>query len=375
MQLSAIEIVPVRTAAELTRFIRLPARLFASDPCFVPPLEMERRDALSPGKNPYFEHAEAQLFLAVRDGIDVGRISAQIDRLVQEADLGHFGLIVGENDPAIFAALLRAAESWLRERGKTRVHGPFNLSINEETGLLIDGFDTPPMIFMSHDPPYAGAQIEAQGYAKVKDVIAYLYDMQHEFPAAARKLVDRHKPVGMTVRPIDMKRYDAEFDLVIDIFNDAWSKNWGFVPFTEAELKHMGKGLKPLIDTRLTAIIEMNGEPIGFGIMLPNLNEAIRDFKGKLLPFNWIKLLLRLKRGTQTARVPLMGVRRSFSGGLATGLVPFLIMESMRKGAMEKGIRQIELSWILENNRPMRRIIESLGSVAYKTYRVYEKSL
>jgi hypothetical protein len=373
--LSELRIVPVGTPAELKRFIRLPARLAAGDPNFITALEMERLDALSPGKNPYFEHAKVQFFLAVRDGRDVGRISAQIDELVKERDLGQFGMIAAEDDPAVFAALFAAAEGWLRERGRSRVQGPFNLTINEETGLLIEGFNTPPMIFMSHDAPYAAAQIERLGYAKAKDLIAYLFDMAKGMPPQVQKMMARLQSAGMTVRPIDMSNFNREFDLVMEIFNDAWSQNWGFVPFTDAELKHMGKGLKPLIDKRFTAIVEYNGQAIGFGILLPNLNEAIRDFGGRLLPFNWIKLLLRLKRGTRTGRVPLMGVRRSFNGGLAAGMVPFMIIDSMHKGAIEKKMQQIELSWILEDNRAMRRIIEALGSVAYKTYRVYEKSL
>jgi hypothetical protein len=373
--MSTLEIIKVSNKAELDRFIKLPAALLGGDPHFVPPLVLERRDALSPKKNPYFEHAEVQLFLAVRGGRDVGRISAQIDRLVKDPEIGHFGMIVAEDDPEIFGALFAAAEDWLRQRGKRVIHGPFNLSINEETGLLIDGFDTPPMIFMSHDPRYAAARIEQQGYAKTKDLIAYLYDITHDLPAAARKLIDKRKPAAMTVRNLDMKRYDAEFDTVISIFNDAWSENWGFVPFTEAEFKHMAKGLKPLIDPTWVAIVEMNGEAVGFGITLPNLNEAIRDFKGKLLPFNWIKLLTRLKKGTATGRVPLMGVRRSFSAGVLGALVPFLIIDSMRKGTIPRGLKQVELSWILEDNRPMRHIIEALGSVPYKTYRVYEKRL
>jgi hypothetical protein len=371
--MSAVEVIPVRTAAELSRFIRLPARLYAADPYFVPPLETERRDALT-AKNPYFEHAEAQFFLAVRDGHDVGRISAQVDRLVKEPDLGHFGLLACEDGEEVFAALFAAAESWLRTKGRSRVQGPFNLSINEETGLLIDGFDTPPAIFMPHDPRYAAGQVERQGYSKAKDVIAYLYDLVH-FPTAARKLIERHRPRGMTVRHLDFKRYDAEFDTIRGLFNDAWCENWGFVPFTDAEFKHLAKGLKPFLDPTLGAIVEVNGQPVGFGILLPNLNEAIRDFKGRLLPFNWLKLVWRLKRTMLTSRVPLMGVSRSYSGGLAAGLVPFLLIDSMRTGARARGFKQVELSWILEDNKPMRRIIESLGAVAYKTYRVYEKQL
>ncbi len=372
--MSTVEIVPVRSKAELQRFIRVPARLYADDPQFVPPLEMERSDAFTRGKNPYFEHAEAQFFLAVRNGRDVGRISAQVDSLVKEPDVGHFGLLAAADDVAVFTALVAAAEQWLRGKGKCRVLGPFNLSINEETGLLVDGFDTPPVVFMPHDPRYAAAHIEAQGYGKAKDVIAYMYDFR-ELPTSVRRVIQRHKPGGMRVRHLDFSRYDAEFDTIRAVFNDAWSENWGFVPFTEAEFKHLAKGLKPFLDPKLGAIVEVDGEPVGFGILLPNLNEAIRDFEGRLLPFNWLKLILRLKRGLNTSRVPLMGIRRSYTGGLAGGLVPFLIIDSMRTRALERGFKQVELSWILEDNLPMRRIIEAMGATAYKTYRVYEKQL
>lgn len=373
--MSNIEIIPVVTPAELDRFIVLPSRLYAGDPAFVAPLVMERREALSPAKNPYFQHAETQFWLARRGGRDIGRISAQIDRLVTDPDVGHFGMIVAEDDAEVFAALFATAESWLRARGKRRVMGPFNLSINEETGLLVDGFDTPPVMLMGHDPRYAGSRIEALGYAKAKDLIAYLYDIDHELPAAARRKIDSRKATALTVRRLDKARYLEEFDTVTSIFNDAWSQNWGFIAFTEAEIAHMAKSLKMLIDPNCVAIVEMNGEAIGFGIALPNLNELIADFGGRLLPFNWLKLLYRLRRGARTARVPLMGIRRSCSTSFAGGLAPFLVIDALRKGLRAKGVKQVELSWILEDNRPMRHVIEALGANPYKTYRVYEKTL
>ncbi|MDB6000266.1 MAG: hypothetical protein JWP52_1965 [Rhizobacter sp.] len=373
--MSSIEVLAVKTPAELDRFINLPSLLYASDPHYVRQLTLERREALSPKKNPYFQHAETQFWLARRDGRDVGRISAQIDRLVQDPEIGHFGMIVAEDDPAVFAALFSTAEAWLQSRGKRRILGPFNLSINEETGLLVDGFDTPPMMLMGHDARYVGPRIEAQGYAKAKDLIAYLYNIENELPVAARRLIDTRKPAMLTVRNLDTKRYREEFDTVTAIFNDAWSQNWGFVPFTEAEITHMAKSLKMFIDPKCVAIAELNGVAVGFGIALPNLNEMIADFNGSLLPFNWLKLMLRLKRGTRTARVPLMGISRSISGGLVGALAPFLVIDTMRKGLQAKGVKQVELSWILEDNRPMRHIIEALGSSAYKTYRVYEKVL
>lgn len=373
--MSDITILRVQDGALLKRFIRLPARLHAADPHFVPPLEMERLDALRPGKNPYFEHAEAQFFLAVRNGRDVGRISAQVDRLVKEPDLGFFGLLAAEDDPAVVAALFDAAEAWLRERGRTRVRGPFSLSINEQTGLLIDGFDTPPMVMMPHDPRYLAAHVEQMGYAKARDVLAYLQDVVAGFPEDVMRLVRRAENRGIRIRHIDMRRIDEEFGLVMDIFNDAWSENWGFVPFTPAELTHMARQLKPLLDPTWTAVAEYEGKAVGFAILLPNLNEVIRDFGGRLLPFNWLKMLLRLKRGVRTGRVPLMGVRRSFAGGLLGGMVPLAMIHSLQVHAAPKGMRHGELSWILEDNRPMRRMIEALGAKAYKTYRIYEKSL
>ncbi|CAN5418268.1 hypothetical protein BH09PSE6_BH09PSE6_33330 [soil metagenome] len=373
--MSSVDIVAVSTPAELHRFIKLPMDLYAGDPNYIAPLFMEREEALSPKKNPYFAHAETQFWLARRDGRDVGRISAQIDQLVTDKSIGHFGMVVAIDDAEVFKALFDTAEGWLKARGKTHILGPFNLSINEDTGLLIDGFDTPPMLLMGHDPQYAGPQIEARGYVKAKDVIAYLYDIEHPLPAAARRLIDRRRPSALTVRNLDMKRYDAEMETVTSIFNDAWSENWGFVPFTEAEVKQMAKSLKPLIKSKFAAIVEWNGEPVGFGITLPNLNEIIAGFNGKLLPFNWLKLLLGLGK-QRTARTPLMGIRRSFAAGMAGGLAPFLIIDKMRTGLLEAGnVKQVELSWILEDNRPMRHVIEALGAKAYKTYRVYDKTL
>jgi hypothetical protein len=372
--LDGVRIVPVATAAELKRFIRVPAALYVQDPAFVPPLEAERRDALT-RRNPLFEHLEAQYFLAVRGGRDVGRISAQVDRLVADAQLGFFGLIAAENDPQVFAALFRAAEDWLRQRGRRRVQGPFSLSINEETGLLVDGFGMPPMVFMGHDPRYAAGRIEALGYVKAKDLIAYLIDATREFPSKVQRLIRRAQSGGVRIRHIDMARLEEEFRLVMGIFNDAWSQNWGFVPFTARELTHLARELKPLLDPKWTAIAEYEGQAVAFGILLPNLNEVIRDFGGKLFPFNFVKLLLRLRRGTQTARLPLMGVRRSFAGGLMGGMAPLLIIDSLRRESRAKGLVCAELSWILEDNRAMRNMVEAVGAEAYKTYRVYEKAL
>jgi len=376
--LSDIIITPVAGKALLKRFILLPERLHADDPYYIAPLHMEREEGLT-DKNPFFGHAEVQFWLAVRDGRDVGRISAQIDQLaltIRPDAAGQFGMIAAEDDPAIFNALLDTAAAWLRERGKVRMEGPFNLNINEETGLLIDGFDTPPVLMMGHDKPYIAARLEEYGLVKEKDVYAYLYDITVELPKSVRRLLDRELPKDLTVRQLDLKKINAEIRTVTDIFNDAWSGNWGFVPWTETEADYLAKALKPLLNPRLTSLIERNGEPVGFMIGLPNLNEAIRDLKGKMLPFGWAKLLWRLKvSGVKTARVPLMGVRRAAAHDMIGSLMPFLMIDMVRKEALKMGFTHIELSWILEDNLPMRRMNESLGAKAYKTYRIYEKAI
>lgn len=360
------------------RFIALPYRLHQGDPNWVPPLYMERQETLSPKLNPYFEHADVMFFLAWRGDRVVGRISAQIDRAglaIRNDATGHFGLLAAEDDQAVIDALFAAAAGWLRDRGMTRMVGPFNLSINEETGLLVDGWDRPPMLLMGHDRAYLGPRIEAAGLVKAKDVYAYLYDIDRELPKSVRLMIDRPLPVNVRLRMLDMKRYEEDLANITSIFNNAWAGNWGFVPLSESETKQMAKSLKLLINPRLAWIVEVDGKPAAFGVCLPNLNEAIHDLGGKLLPFGLFKLLWRLKvKGVKTARVPLMGVRRDV-GTWLQAIMPFLVVDAMRREAKALGYEWIELSWILEDNVPMRRIIESIGTSRYKTYRLYEKAI
>ena len=375
-----LQVIPVKSPDELKRFIALPARLNAKDPNWVTPLTLERTEALTPKTNPFFAHAEAQLFLATRGGRDVGRISAQIDRLTPQPTPGrldgHFGMIAAEDDAAVFQILFRTAEDWLRARGRTHIVGPFNLSINEEVGLLVDGFDTPPMILMGHDPAYAGKRVEEQGYVKAKDVFAYIADETGDIPEIARRRVKRGLPSGVVLRQLDMSRYDEEVETLTDILNDAWKDNWGFTPTTEAETRQLAKALKAVIDKRLTWFAEIDGEPAGFLVFLPNVNEAIADLNGKLLPFGWAKLLWRLKvKGPKTGRVPLMGVKRKFASTMRGQLLPFQLIDAVAQAARKQGYERYELSWILEDNQAMRRICDAGGAKIYKTYRVYEKVL
>ena len=374
-----IEIVPVTDRAMLRRFIRVPFAVHEHDSAWAPPLLMEREEAFSPKHNPFLRRAEVRFWLARRDGLDVGRITAQIDPLAQRNSnerVGHFGCLSVEDNPEVFAALLNTAEDFLRSRGVTHVQGPFSLSINEETGLLVEGFETPPMLLMGHDPVYAAARLEALGYRKEKDVYAYLLDMETPLSSSARRMLELPLPASVTMRRLNFKDYANEIRRIVDIYNDAWSGNWGFVPLTEPEAEAMAKQMKMLLDKRLVWFAEADGRAVAFIVALPNINEAIRDLDGRLFPFGWAKLLWRLKwRGVRSARVPLFGVRRSLAGTLIGSALPLQLIGSILPANADFGFRWIELSWILEDNLPMRRILERLGARPYKTYRVYGKAL
>lgn len=372
--MSSIDVRLVEGSRALDQFIRLPHRLHAADPAYVAPLNLERREALSK-KNPLFKTVEAAFWLAWRDGRPVGRITAQADPRL--GPVGQFGMIAAEDDQAVFHALLQTAETWLKARGKTEVQGPFNLNINEETGLLIDGFDTPPMLLMPHDLPYVAPRVEAEGYAKVMDLFAYLHDTQVPFPRAIERILERPRPAELVVRHMDWSRYKEELTAVIDIFNDAWSENWGFLPLGQDELDHMAKAMRPLLDERLLWIAEVSGRPAAFGLALPNLNEMIGDLGGSVLPFGGAKLLWRLWRRKYTSgRVALMGVRREYHRSYLGKTMPLYIFEKFREEGRARNVRHVEMSWVLESNMPMRHIGEALGGGhAYKTYRVYSKAL
>jgi len=373
-----IQIVPVASKAELERFIRVPMRLNASDPNYIAPLILERQESLSPKSNPFFEHADVQFWLAVRDGRDVGRISAQIDHLnPQTVDgVGHFGMIAAEDDAEVFAVLFRTAEDWLRAKGCKTAIGPVNLSTNEEVGLLVDGADTPPMFMMSHDARHTPGRIEGAGYGRAKDIYAYVCSAADDLPGPILRRIRKGPREGVKLRTLDMKRFDEEVHTLTGILNDAWSGNWGFTPTTEAETKALASTLKLVIDPRLTWFAEVDGEPAGFMVLLPNVNEAIADLGGKLLPFGWAKLLWRLKvKGLKTGRVPLMGVKRKFAATLRGQLLPFELIDAVTQSARKLGYERYELSWILEDNHAMRRICDAGGAKVYKTYRLYEKAL
>jgi hypothetical protein len=372
-----LQVVPVTGRRVLKQFIRLPWSIYADDPCWVPPLLWERQQHLS-RKNPYFVHARWCAWLARRGSRAVGRISAQVDQLHldrhQDAT-GFFGMLEAEDDPAVFQALLTTAETWLREQGLRRILGPFNLSINDECGLLVAGFETPPGVMMGHAHPYYALRLEEQGYGQARDLLAYRIGAGFVMPAAMqtllRKLADR-----VHLRPLRRSQLDEEIAILRDIFNDAWSQNWNFVPFTEAEFAHMGRDLARLLPDDFVQIAEVDGVPAAMAILMPNLNEVIRDLNGRLLPFGWLKLLWRLKWAyPKTGRVPLLGVRKRYQQSLLGAALAVLVIDGMHGPGRQRGIEEVELSWILEDNKSIRGLIEAIGGTVYKRYRIYQKEL
>jgi len=373
----SLQVVKVEGKSALNDFIRLPWSLYKGDPMWVPPLVLERRLHLSP-KNPYFEHAKFCSWIAYRNGIPVGRISAQIDRLhidrYQDAT-GFFGMLEAEDDSLTFRTLLGTAGNWLRNQGMQRICGPFNLSINQELGLLVDGFDTPPSMMMGHARPYYADRIEEDGYQKEKDLLAYIINSDFKMTAAAKRITARVKD-RIQIRRLQKSNFINELEIIRNIFNDAWSQNWGFVPWTEAEFEHLGKDLKMLADEELVKIAEVDGSPAAFIVVLPNINEIIRDLNGRLLPFGWLKMLWRLKvKYPKSARIPLMGVRSQYHDSLMGAALAFGVIADAQQPSIKRGIKEVELSWILEDNKGMRSIIESISGRVYKTYRIYSKKL
>jgi hypothetical protein len=374
----SLQVLKVEGKSALNTFIRLPWSLYMDDPMWIPPLVLERRMHLSP-KNPYFEHVKFCSWIAYRNGKPVGRISAQIDHLhidrYQDAT-GFFGMLEAEDNRLTFRALLDTAESWLRNQGMQRISGPFNLSINQELGLLVDGFNTPPSMMMGHARPYYSARIEENGYRKEKDLLAYiLVSSEFKMTAAAKRITARAKD-RIHIRRLQKSNFINELEIIRNIFNDAWSQNWGFIPWTEAEFEHLGKDLKMLADEELVKIAEIDGNPAAFIVVLPNINEIIRDLNGRLLPFGWLKMLWRLKvKYPKSARIPLMGVRSEYHDSLMGAALAFGVIADIRQPGLRRGIKEVELSWILEDNMRMRNIIESINGRVYKTYRIYSKQL
>ena len=375
---SELRIEVVENKQQLALFIALPWSLYQDDPQWIPPLIFEQKQRLSAKTNPFFKHAQVKLWIAYRGAQVVGRISAQIDELHQQLHndhVGYYGMLESIDDQSVVDGLFATAENWLRSQGMQTVRGPFNLGINEECGMLIKGFDTPPRIMMGHARPYYAKRIHAAGYHDAKRLIAYHIDPDYERPPVMRKLLAKAEKT-VTVRTFRRKELKQELEILRDVFNDAWGNNWGFVPFTEAEFADVGQLLTALLDEDFIAIAEIDGRPVAMNIALPDINHAARDLNGRLLPFGWLKLLWRLKVKFPTqARVPLMGVRRELHNTRLGPALAFMVIDPVSKALVRKGVTDVEMSWILENNAGMRNIIETIGGVDYKHYNIFEKAL
>ncbi len=377
---SGLSVAPVTGKQDRRAFIAFPKRLYAGHKGYVAPLDLERLEAIDPARNPYFQHAEVALFVARRGPRIVGRVSAQICRLSLEKTgrrIGHFGYLDAVDDGQVFAALLETVESWLRARGMESALGPLSFSTNEECGQLIDGFERTPMLMMPFHLPYQGPRIETLGYAKAKDLLAYVVDEATYRAIGTHRILEKLRQDGrVRLRKVDMGNLRRDLALILDIFNESWGANWGMVPFTQAEIEMAAKAMKPLIDPDLVVIAEFDGEPAGMLVCLPNLLEAIADLDGRLLPFGWLKLLWRLKRKTlTTARIPLMGIRTKHHGSLLGATLLPLMFDRLKEPFLARGLKSVELSWILEDNISMRRVLEGIGAKVHKTYRLYEKAL
>ncbi len=352
--------------------------IYKGDDNYVRPLNLELKDRLSK-KNPFFEHGEGTLFTAYRNGRCVGRCSASIDNLHigrYKEDTGFFGFFDTIDDPEVAEALIKEAKRWLTARGMKKVRGPLSLSMNEEIGCLVDGFDTPPMIMMPHHRPYQAGLIEGCGFEKVMDVYSWHYDVGDVNKRALNALASVEAMPEVTTRHVDMKHLERDIRIVMDIFNDAWSDNWGFVPLTESELRQMAKDMKLILNPKMTFITEIDGEPAAVALALPNLNEAIRDLGGKLRPVGLAKMLWRLKvRGPETARLMILGIKKEYRKQRRYAALSLFLYARIHKGAKSCGVKVGELSWTLENNHPVNVGIKVMGGKIYKTYRIFEADL
>ncbi len=380
-----VSITPVSSKAERAAFVDFAYRINRDDPAWVPPLRMEALELVTPGKNPFFEHADVQLFLARRGEAIVGRISAHIDHLATAMDpvqgmgpgVGNWGLLEAE-DEAVAHALIARAEDWLREQGMNRVLAPISMSIWEEPGQLISGFDQPPTVMMGHQSARYPAYIEAMGYTPAKRLLTYELNITHEFPPLIQRVISSgEKNARIRIRGVDKSKFDAEARLILDILNDAWSDNWGFVPFTDTEIAYAGKKFKPIVREDLIMVAEYDGEPVAFMMTLPDLNEVLKPMGGSLFPFNWAKLLLWLRKPkVRTMRVPLMGVRKKLQSSRLASQLAFMMIEYIRRNAVARyGSVRGEIGWILDDNQGMVAIADAIESHVNKEYMIYGKPL
>jgi hypothetical protein len=375
-----IEIIPANGLRNFLSFCRLPRLLYQNQPGFAPPLDAERWTMFAGKLNPHFKLVQSQAWLARKNGKLAGRILAQIyDEAYAPlgASRAQFGCLDAIDDDEVTAGLMRAAEDWLRQRGATLVHGPFSPSVNSETGLLVQGFEAAPMVFMPWNPPYLVESLERQGYTKARDLISYRYDVGEQDRQASPSIMERPEwRKRLNIRTLDLKNIGKEAEIIVDIFNDAWSENWGFVPFTLAEFMSSADGLKLVMPPEGGFMIELDGVPQAFGVVLPNLHEVTADLDGRLFPFGLPRVISRIRNHAfKSGRLALFGIRRALHRKAAGGAVILAFVAEMRQRSKSSSIGHVEFGWVLENNFGMRRPIELSGARIDKVHRVYEKSL
>jgi len=380
MEPSHFRIRKVENKLDLMEFIKFPWRVYRDDPYWVPPLISERKDFLDPQKNPFFEHAEVELFLAQRDGETVGTIAAIINdnhNAFHEEKAGFFGLFEVIEDYAVADGLLTTARDWVKAQGMDVIRGPMNMSVNDECGLLVDGFDSSPVVMMTYNPRYYVDFIERSGFVKAKDLYAYIVStdifnnkVENIPPKFLRVAEAARKRAGVRVRKINMQDFDAEVEKAKAVYNSAWEKNWGAVPMTDAEFDHLAHGLKKFLDPDLLLVAEVDDRPVGIFVGLPDVNQPLLHVNGRLLPFGWIKYLW-YRRKIDMLRGLIMGVIEEYR---ERGIDALMYVEAAKE-AFRKGYKRCEMSWILEDNVMMNRIIQRIGGEVYKTYRIYEMDL
>ena len=380
-----VVIDPVEGKQGRALFVDTGRRFASREPHAVPQLRGEQLELVDPAKNPFFGHAAHQLFVARRGDAVVGRISAHIDRLALELPrqqgfgpgAGMFGYFDAA-DETVAHALLRAAEDWLRGQGMDRAIGPISMSIWEEPGLLVSGQDHAPMIMMGHHPEIYQHWIESAGYARAKTLLTYDLDVTVGFPPLIRRIVQSgQRNERISLRPVDLSRWDEEVETILAILNDAWSNNWGFIPFTNAEIAYAGKKLKPIIHPQINLIAEVDGKPVAFMLTLPDINDVLRKVNGRLWPLGWLRLLRWMRKPSGAGmRVPLMGVRRELHNSRLASQLAFMMISQIREVAIaEYQTKRAEIGWILDDNQGMKAIADAIGSTVNREYAIYERSL
>ncbi len=378
--MAEVIIRPVEGRRDLKRFVKLPFRLRRDDPQWIAPLTFERMQFLDRSRNPFFDHAEAEYFLAERDGVAVGRITAQVDRRWDEyqgGSDGMFGFFESEDDPEVAAALLGAASEWVRSRGRERILGPMDFTTNDELGVLIEGFERPPMILQPWHPPHYQGLIEAEGFAKAMDLLMWelqfgsLKEGERFDPAIHEAAEVALREEGITIRNMRKRDLEQEVHRFMEVYNEAWGDNWGFVPVTESEVAFQAKSLKQVIDEKWTWMAEKDGEVVGAALTLPDINQVVAKMNGRLLPLGWARFLLG-RRKIDQCRVFALGVKHDYRH---TGVAASLYLKHIEEAARPGGIVGGEMGWILETNGPMNRAMEGMGGKVVKKYRLFEKRL